>query len=176
MLKLRDRAVELIAKKRLPELQRWTNADQARVAQWFGDAHQSTRQYLQNGLSACERVLRGLDCKNFVRYSAAAMKNVGCVIDNPVGVVAAVCKPDTQSHTIAINIEFCGFRATAANLDSKLSTLIHEVTHFNDTFGSFDSVYYLRQSLEAAKTNPRVVRANADNIAGYVVWDEPYEG
>jgi hypothetical protein len=174
MLKLRDRAVQLIA-KRMPELQRWNKADQARVIQWFGDASPATHDHLQQGLAACERVLRDLEGKNFVRYSVAAMKNVGCVIDNKAGVVAAVCKPDTASHTIAINLGFCDLRPTSANLDSKLSTLIHEATHFDDTFGSFDAVYFLSESLKAVKSSPHVVKTNADNIAGYVVWGEPYE-
>ncbi|MET3915745.1 putative Zn-binding protein involved in type VI secretion [Variovorax sp. OAS795] len=176
MMKVRDRAVELITKKRLPELQRWNNADQARVAQWFGNNDPSVREYLHNGLSACERVLRGLEGKNFVRYSLTALKHVGCTIESPRGVVAAVCKPDTQSRTIAIHIDFCQLRRTSAKFDSQLSTLVHEVTHFNDTFGSFDTINHLGASLQAAKTAPESVKTNADSIAGYVVWDEPYEG
>ncbi|WP_445289430.1 M35 family metallo-endopeptidase [Variovorax atrisoli] len=176
MMKIRDRAVELIAKKRLPELQRWNSKDQARVAQWFGNSDSSTRNYLQNGLAACEGVLRGLEGKNFVRYSLTALQHVGCVIDSPKGAVAAVCRPDIQSRTIAIHIDFCDMRRTAAEFDSQLSTLIHEVTHFEDTFNSLDTFKNLRDSLNAVKTAPDKVKTNADSITGYVVWGEPYEG
>lgn len=176
MMKLRDRAVELIAKKRLPELRRWNSTDQARVTQWFGNNDTSTRSYLQNGLAACERVLRGLEGKNFVRYSLNALQHVGCTIDSPRGAVAAVCRPDIQTRTIAIHIDFCDMRRTAADFDSQLSTLIHEVTHFEDTFNSLDTFKNLRDSLNAVKTAPGDVKANADSITGYVVWGEPYEG
>ena len=176
ILKVRDRAVELIAKKRLPELQRWNDADRARVAQWFGTDDSSIREYLRNGLSACERVLRGLEGKNFVRYSLTALKHVGCTIEPPRGVVAAACRPDTQTHTIAIHIDFCSLRRTSANFASQLSTLLHEVTHFNDTFGSLDTINHLGDALAAVKTNPKGVKTNADSITGYVVWEEPYEG
>lgn len=176
MMEVRDRAVELIAKKRLPELQRWNSADQARVAQWFGEADSSTREYLRTGLSACERVLRGLEGKNFVRYSLTALKHVGCSIEHPTGAVAAVCKPDIQTRTIAIHIDFCELRRTSDMFDSQLSTLVHEVTHFDDTFSSLDTIYQLRESLQAVKTKPKSVKTNADNIAGYFVWGEPYAG
>jgi len=176
MMKIRDRAVELIAKKRLPELRRWNGTDQARVTQWFGNNDSTTRDYLQNGLAACERVLRGLEGKNFVRYSSTALRHVGCSIDSPRGAVAAVCKPDIQSRTIAIHIDFCDLRRTSGDSDSQLSTLIHEVTHFNDTFDSQDTFKNLRDSLNAVKTTPDGVKSNADSITGYVVWDEPYEG
>lgn len=48
------------------------------------------------------------------------------------------------------------------------------MTHFDDTFGSLDSIYYLRESLKAVKSDQTKVKANADNIAGYVVWDEVF--
>jgi hypothetical protein len=58
--------VALIAGGRLPELDRWDKDAQARVKEWFGVADQSIRDYLRNGLTACKRVLEGLDCTNFV--------------------------------------------------------------------------------------------------------------
>lgn len=174
MMEIRDRAVELIAKKRLPELRRWNSADQARVAQWFGKADTSSREYLQTGLTACERVLRGLEDKNFVRYSLTALKHLNCTIEPPQGVVAAVCKPDIHTHTIAIHIDFCYLRKTSATADSQLSTLVHEVTHFDDTFSSLDTINHLSESLMAAKTAPDKVQNNADSLAGYVVWGESY--
>lgn len=62
----------------------------------------------------------------------------------------------------------------SATVDSQLSTLVHEVTHFDDTFGSFDTINHLSDSLRAAKATPDKVRNNADSIAGYVVWGESY--
>jgi uncharacterized Zn-binding protein involved in type VI secretion len=174
MLELRAKAVALISKKRLPELERWEKADQARVHQWFGAADLSMREYLRKGLTGCERVLRGLDCKNFVRLTPDG-KTLSCIVPGYGDTtVAMVCRPDTSTHTIAFNSSFCHLRDTSAGVDSKLSTLIHEVTHFDDTFGSLDSIYYLRESLKAVKSDQTKVKANADNIAGYVVWDEVF--
>lgn len=174
MLDLRDKAVTLISKKRLPELERWGKTDQARVKDWFGIADQSMREHLQHGLSACERVLRELDCKNFVRLTPDG-KTLSCIVPSyGETTVAMVCKPDTSTHTIAFNTSFCRLRDTSAGVDSKLSSLIHEVTHFEDTFGSSDSIYYLRESRKAVELDQVKVKSNADSIAGYVVWDEVF--
>ncbi|MET3917034.1 putative Zn-binding protein involved in type VI secretion [Variovorax sp. OAS795] len=174
MLDLRDKAVAVISKKRLPELERWGKADQARVQEWFGVAGQSMREYLRKGLAGCEQVLRGLNCKNFVRLTPDG-KTLSCIVPSyGATTVAMVCKPDTSTHTIAFNTSFCLLRDTSAGVDSKLSTLIHEVTHFDDTFGSFDSIYYLRESRKAVQEDRAKVKTNADNIAGYVIWDEVF--
>jgi uncharacterized Zn-binding protein involved in type VI secretion len=175
VLGLRDKAVSLISRKRLPELERWNKDDMARVEDWFGVADQSTRDYLRQGFASCVRVLRGLDGKNFVRYSELTGKNIHCVLPSDTsGVVAAVCKPDVASHTIGINLGFCNLRKFSAESDSQLLTLIHEVTHFDDCFGSFDDIYKMKESLKAVKGKDARVKTNADNIAGYVVWGERY--
>jgi hypothetical protein len=174
MLDLRDKAVSLIAKKRLPELGRWNKDDMSRVKEWFGVADQPMREYLQKGLTSCESVLRGLTCKNFVRLTDEG-KELSCIVPkHDQSTVAMVCKPDIATRTIAVNVSFCALRDTSANEDSKLSTLIHEVTHFNDTFGSFDTLYYLSQARAAVKTDLEGMKTNADSIAGYVVWDEVF--
>jgi len=51
--------------------------------------------------------------------------------------------------------------------DSKLLTLIHEVTHFDDTFSSFDTWYGTKNARDHAE-DPRS-RVNADSIAGYIL-------
>jgi hypothetical protein len=175
VLDLRDKAVSLIEKKRLPELERWGELEQLRVKDWFGASDQPMREYLRTGLAACARVLRALNCSNFVRFSETALKNVGCILPrNAEDAAAAVCKPDTRTRTIAINLKFCELRPLSADEDSMLSTLIHEVTHFDDCFGSFDTLYYLRSSRAAAKTEPEKMKTNADSIAGYIVWGEVF--
>jgi hypothetical protein len=175
MLDLRDKAISLIEKKRLPELERWGEPDQRRVKDWFDIAGEPMRDYLKTGLAACARVLRALNCSNFVRFSEVALKNVGCILPrNADDAAAAVCRPDIQTRTIAINLKFCELRPLSADEDSMLSTLIHEITHFDDCFGSLDTLYYLRSSRDAAKSSPEKMRTNADSIAGYVVWGEVF--
>lgn len=181
-LKLRDLAVDYITKKRLPELERWDEEGQARAKTWFGIADQSTREHLRNGLAACVRVLRGLEAKNFVRFTANG-KLLTCVLDNGFGTVAAVCKPDTATHTIAIALPFCEFRHDNRAIfgtekvldgDSRLLTLIHEVTHFNDTFGSIDTWYGTAKSRgQVNNQNLEALRVNADSIAAYILGVDP---
>lgn len=176
MLRLRDRAVFLIAERRLPELERWDKAAQDRVKEWFGLANEPMRQYLQQGFRACERVLNNLTCANFIRYSDISQKKLVCTFPSEIdsGTVAAVCKPDTVTHTIAFTAEFCDLREFSAESDSKLLTLIHEVTHFNDCFASMDTVYKMKESRKAAASNAAGMKTNADSLAGYVVWGESY--
>jgi uncharacterized Zn-binding protein involved in type VI secretion len=182
MMKLRDMAVDYIAKQRLPELERWDEQAQARVMTWFGIADQSTREHLHKGLIACVRVLRGLEPKNFVRFTAGG-KLLTCVMDNGVGTVAAVCKPDVATHTIAIALPFCEFENDNRIIfgtdkvrdgDSRLLTLIHEVTHFDDTFGSNDTWYGTAKSRgQVNSQNLQALRVNADSIAAYILGVDP---
>mgnify|MGYP003583072012 FL=1 len=175
MLKLRDRAVVLLTRRRLPELERWDQEAQDRVKEWFGVADQPMRQYLQRGFTACVGVLRGLDCSNFVRYSELTRKNINCVLPKDTGgVVAGGCRADIANRTIGIHIDFCDLREFSAESDSKFLTLIHEVTHFDDCFGSLDDVYKMKDSLKAVAGGRKNLKANADNLAGYVVWGECY--
>lgn len=171
VMELRDQAVRLI-NVRLQDLEKWGEAEQERAIKWFGVGDESIRQHLRSGLVACNRVLRGLTCNNFVRYSEQLMRDVGCVPSgNKSGLVAEVCKPDTKTHTIGIAVGFCSIPHVAFSTDSRLSTLIHEVTHFDDTFSSKDTVYKMRKSLPLA-SNPEEARVNADSITGYVLYGD----
>ncbi|MET3495678.1 M35 family metallo-endopeptidase [Variovorax boronicumulans] len=178
-LKLRDTAVDYITRQRLPELNRWDKQAQARVKTWFGIADQSTREHLQKGLASCVRVLNGLEAKNFVRFTEGG-KLAMCVMGSASGTVAAVCKPDTATHTIAIALDFCTFKwdnkihfetHEVLDGDSRLLTLLHEVTHFDDTFSSSDEWYGTRISrINAADPKNRAkARMNADSIAAYIL-------
>jgi len=184
-LRLRDQSIEFIEKKRLPELDRWDKAAQTRVEEWFGVADQSMREHLQKGLIACKRVLEGLGCQNFIRYSEANQRNLGCVfLSDTVGTIAAVCKPDIATHTIAIGLDFCDFpenmliygTSIIRDGDSKLLTLIHEVTHFNDTFSSFDTWYGTKNARDHAEDPRSRVIPTASPATFLVLWRRhPYE-
>lgn len=181
-MKLRDLAIDYITKKRLPELERWDKEAQALATTWFGVADASLREHLQRGLAACVRVLEGLEAKNFVRFTAGG-KLVSCVLDNGVGTVAAVCKPDVATHTIAIALPFCELEHDnrlvfgtdkVRDGDSRLLTLIHEVTHFYDTFRSNDTWYgTVKSRRQVNSQNLEALRVNADSIAGYILGVDP---
>ncbi|MDI3383474.1 M35 family metallo-endopeptidase [Xenophilus aerolatus] len=172
VLGLRDLAVELI-EKRVKDLTVWGRPEQSRVSKWFGQDDEGLRRYLEAGLRACVRVLKGLTAANFVRYSEDAMRNVGCVPSgNGSRLAAEVCKPDLKTRTIGIGLEFCGIPDISYSIDSKLATLIHEVTHFDDVFSSTDAVYHMGQSLKLLASDPNVARTNADSIVGYVLYGD----
>jgi peptidyl-Lys metalloendopeptidase len=172
VLKNRDRAVTHV-EARLSDLRRWSAIDQARVALWFGSSDGGARERLLNGLTAISRVLGELAPKNFVRYSDEMVKHLGCTpnMKNGSGVVADVCGPDTATHTICIHVDFCSMREFSWDKDSMVSTLIHEASHFKDTFGTQDHIYHMSKALQFAKTNPELTLDNADSIAGYVIYE-----
>ncbi|MBN3817089.1 hypothetical protein G3N57_10930 [Paraburkholderia sp. Se-20369] len=173
VLTLRDRAVQMID-SRLTELRRWGSAERQRVTTWFGSSDETTRYRLSTGLVAVSQVMRNLKPTNFVRHSEELDRYLGCTPNNknPIGAVAHVCGPDTATHTICIHENFCGMRAVSGSKDSMLSTLIHECTHFTDTFESRDHKYFMRECLAFARTHPELAIENADSIAGYVVYDD----
>lgn len=169
VLGLRDVAVGLV-EQRLKDLDVWGKPEQQRVARWFGTSDDDVRQYLKTGFRQTLKVLMELTGDNFVRYSEQAMRNVGCTPSGNKGrLLAEVCGPDTQTHTIGIGLDFCELRNSSYGTDSKMNTLIHEVTHFQDTFASKDTVYTMSASLRLA-SQPNVARTNADSLTGYVVY------
>lgn len=171
VLGLRDVAVGLV-EQRLKDLDVWGKPEQQRVARWFGTSDDDVRQYLKTGFRQTLKVLKELTGDNFVRYSEQAMRNVGCTPSGNKTVLAAeVCGPDTETRTIGIGLRFCSLPDISYGIDSQMNTLIHEVTHFKDTFSSKDTVYTMRASLSLAFQS-RVALENADSLTGYVVYGD----
>ena len=187
VLTLRDEAVVLVG-ERLAELELWDAKAQKRVFEWFGNpgplqarSHlNELRDYLRNGLKACDRVLRGMRAENFVRWSTTAHKHVGCINSkSDVGLNAEVCRPDIATRTIAIALQFCrlprDFKIYGTEKirdgDSQLLTLVHEVTHFRDVFDSSDDWYGTKNSRDSVLSTGDFAKArvNADSLSGYIV-------
>ncbi len=158
--------------RRISALQTWQTSEHARVARWFGRSDESARRILLNGLPRVAIVLRSLTPGNFVRASPEQDKMLGCT-PNPVSAeqeAAHVCGPDTATHTISISPKFCTMRHWSADSDSRVSTVIHEVTHFLDTMATKDSKYTIAYTLrDWARDNSNLALNNADSIAGYIV-------
>ncbi|NTY41246.1 M35 family metallo-endopeptidase [Burkholderia diffusa] len=171
ILRQRDRAVSLI-EQRIAELQRWSNADKARVLQWFGKADEATCITLLAGLTAITRVLNELSAFNFTRWDSDRFRYIGCVPNpNKSGVAASVCAPDTATHTIAIHPDFCSMRHFSWDKDSVVSTLIHEASHFDDTMATKDHRYFIAECLTFGSESSDQAINNADSIAGYVIYN-----
>ena len=173
VLALRDEAVKVV-QQRLRELAAWAPSAQERVRTWFGSADESTRHTLIQGLNALIPVMIALKGWNFVRPDSYMDRATGCVPNrkNVSGEAAHVCRPDTATHTIAIRENFCTMpNKSAATLDSKQLTLVHECTHFVDTFGSIDynNTYGQFLGKRLAQSEPTMALQNADNIAWYIL-------
>jgi len=157
---------------RLAELAQWGEKEKEAVATWFGIADEAVRHQLLDGLRRMKGVLSTLTPANFVRYSETALRHVGCVPrPGKRQIMAAICKPDISSHTIAIALDFCNAPYTSDRLDSQMLTLAHEISHFLDTMDTTDDQYRLWNAIALARSkSPRCI-ANADNVAGYIVVD-----
>jgi len=173
VLSLTDEAVA-ITKQRVSQLTLWTPEIQMRVATWFGTADPSTRGKLIWGLGALVTVMSNLTARNFVRPGSSRDLATGCMPNTKslTNVVAHVCGPDVATHTIAIGIDFCTLPdRSASKLSSKQLTIVHECSHFIDTFGTTDVPNgYGRTACEIlAKTRPDQAIINADSIAWFVL-------
>ncbi|MBT2789164.1 hypothetical protein J7I88_00315 [Paraburkholderia strydomiana] len=169
-----DRAIPLV-EVRLGALSKWSGSERVRVAHWFGRKDETTRATLLTGLTKVHSVLRGLTPANFVRTGSDRDKATGCMV-NPAGIgqeAAHVCAPDTATHTISISPKFCTMRQWSAYADSRVSTIIHECTHFVDTMATLDKKYTIvPQLMDWGQANPDLAIINADSVAGYVVWGD----
>ena len=178
MSKLRDKSVRLLS-ERLSELSRWSAPDRIKVERWFGDTSAETRMKLIDGLTAIRSITMTLTDRNYVRYSLAALRETGCQPRRGADAApptAAVCKPD-GTYQIFIGGKFCAMPEDNHGIDgpferdgdSKLLTLIHEVSHFPAAMNSEDEWYSTTWSKVKARMHDRFCIENADNIAGYVV-------
>ncbi|WP_338640551.1 M35 family metallo-endopeptidase [Burkholderia pyrrocinia] len=173
MLELRDEAVA-ITQQRIRELVRWSPVTEARVVDWFGISDIDTRRRLTNGLDALASVMAGLDARNFVRTGSDADHATGCLpnMKNLDVEVAHVCRPDTSTHTIAINLPFCSLpERSAGNLSSQQLTIVHECAHFEDTFNATDypNAYGRSACVQFARHHPDKAIGNADSIAWFIL-------
>lgn len=169
MMEIRDRAIFLINWK-LGHLAKWNQTAQEDVYKWFGRSDTDTREYLRTGLAKTISVLKGLTSANFVRYSDDFAGRTACIPSTDPSVVAGVCKSDIKNKIIGIAHGFCVLEKEAADPSTKVGTLIHEVTHFDDVFSSDDHVYTHTWSRIKSQTDNVMPRTNADSISGYVMW------
>jgi peptidyl-Lys metalloendopeptidase len=165
----------VLVEKRIREVAGWSENAQARVLDHFGTKDESVRQRLTSCLPRLRKVLDDLGPKNFVRTSEDMMRHLGCTPSNKnvMDELASVCSPNTATHTICIAPKFCTTRDFDMYGDSQLATIVHEASHFHDTFSSQDIVYSMSTGQKIwAKEHPDQAINNADNIAGYIVYGE----
>ncbi|RSB89077.1 M35 family metallo-endopeptidase [Burkholderia cenocepacia] len=166
----------ILVERRITDLKRYDKTTKDRMIYWFNRCDENTRQYLLDGFSRHLSILKTLTPHHFVRSDPNLDRMLGCVpnmvdIDNEA---AHVCGPNTERRLISIAMKFCtGLRDQNMFGDSRLSTVIHEVTHFVDTFGSGDPRYGLDPTAAAwARANPGQALRNADTLTGFVIYGE----
>ena len=167
MLGLRDRAIKVI-QRRENLLKTWEDSEKERVKVWFGIDDEEMRKFLQAGLAKVISALAAMTKKNFVRYTPDFGESLGCTPSSPVNQTAAVCRTDIKTRTIGFTRLFCVVAPISPGKDSKISTLIHEVTHFEDILDTYDHRYGFELSKKFSKSELHMVKSNADSYAGYI--------
>lgn len=169
IVKSREEAVGLI-QARIAALAKWDAKEQARTKKWFGRSDDTTRGLLQAGLPRLLDVMQNLKPENIIRWDKQKERNITCTVLPDTGSTdAAVCKPDSARHIIAIYPHFCTSPRSQLWHGCQVLTLIHECTHFTDVFDSTDDMYGVSIGLSFwAQDNPSKAIRNADSLACYV--------
>ncbi|WP_071766563.1 M35 family metallo-endopeptidase [Burkholderia ubonensis] len=166
----------ILVERRIADLNRYDKKTKERMIYWFNRSDERTRQYLLDGFVRHLSVLKSLSPHNLVRSDLELDRMLGCVpnMESRDAEAAHVCGPNTERRLISISMKFCtGLRDQNMYGDSRLSTLIHEITHFVDTFGSGDPRYGLDPTAAMwARANPDQALRNADTLTGFVMYGE----
>ncbi|VWM06826.1 M35 family metallo-endopeptidase [Burkholderia lata] len=167
--RLRDAAIALI-RERIHGLAIWDQEEQRRVQTWFGRSDDIVRQRLNTGLPKLLRVMQELKPENVIRWDEQTQRNITCTVFPDNGITdAAVCKPDSHRRIIAIYPHFCTLPDARLSTNCKLKVLIHECSHYIDTFNSNDEIYGFGTGLKYwAQTRQDIAIDNADSLACYV--------
>ncbi|SMG57875.1 M35 family metallo-endopeptidase [Paraburkholderia susongensis] len=163
--------------RRIDEITRFDAIARKRMEFWFGRSDEGTHQHLMNGFQKVRGVVSGLAAGNFIRSMSGLDKSLGCMphLKNLDQEAAHVCAPNTAMRYIGIGKLFCnGLHDQNRYGDSRVSAIIHECTHFADTFASSDPMYSISTPLAMwGRNNSDLALNNADSLAGYVVYAEP---
>ncbi|WP_277185425.1 M35 family metallo-endopeptidase [Caballeronia sp. BR00000012568055] len=173
IMKLRDIAVKMIDVRHGALLNTWTTEKQ-RVKTWFGSEDEQIRQMLIDGLPRLKAAMLELNPGKFFRFDDEKGQTTSCLpsVDNG-NTDAAICKPDSKRRIIYFFPHFCTSHAAKLDDENKLKNLIHECTHFTDTFNSDDVAYGYGKALQIwASMNPTKTANNADSIACYITYQE----
>ncbi|KVR24093.1 hypothetical protein WK15_20770 [Burkholderia ubonensis] len=173
IMRLRDTAVILI-KERISDVARWDVSAQKRAQFWFGRADDALRMKLSAGLPKLAAAMQELKPENIIRWDEQKARNITCdIVPNSGSNDAAVCKPDSARRIIAIYSHFCTVEDVYVSGNCKLKILIHECTHYVDTFDSDDVNYGFASGIGYwAQSDPDAASRNADNIACYIAHFE----
>ncbi|MGF6968099.1 hypothetical protein OKW43_005127 [Paraburkholderia sp. WC7.3g] len=170
VMRARDIGVELV-KRRIEGLARWDSKEQDRVQTFFARADEPTRTVLSDGLPRLLAAMQELVPEKIIRWDSETGKALSCDLKpSSKSTQAAVCKPDSEKRIIVIHEAFCASPFGRLAIGCKIKTIIHECSHFTDTFNSEDSVYVDSEAGARiwAQNHPDEAIVNADSITGYI--------
>ncbi|CAM2163667.1 Lysine-specific metallo-endopeptidase domain-containing protein [Paraburkholderia sacchari] len=169
IMRLRDTALILI-RERIADVSRWDGAAKERATRWFGRADDVVRAKLATGLPKLANSMQELKPENIIRWDQQTNRGLTCAIVADTGTTdAAVCKPDSKKRFIAIYPHFCTLPDVYVPGNCKLKAVIHECTHYTDTFDSVDTLYGFGDALARwGQGAPNEAWCNADSIACYI--------
>lgn len=173
IIRLRNTALILI-NERIADVARWGTVDRERAKFWFGRCDDALRSKLSTGLTNLAAAMQALKPDNIIRWDEQKAMKISCAIVPDSGSNdAAVCKPDSARRIIAIYSHFCTLPDVYVVGNCKLKTIIHECSHYVDTFNSGDESYGFGHALAYwGQGSPEKAWCNADTIACYVAHFE----
>ncbi|AXF22111.1 hypothetical protein CUJ89_17550 [Burkholderia pyrrocinia] len=169
IMRLRDTALILIS-ERISDLIKWDKGAKDRVQFWFGRSDETIRKKLQSGLPKLAAAMHELKPEKIIRWDEQHKRQLTCSVAPDTGTNdAAVCKPDSARRIIAIYPHFCTVEDVYVAGNCKLKILIHECSHYIDTFDADDVNYGFASGIGYwAQNDSDGASRNADNIACYV--------
>jgi uncharacterized Zn-binding protein involved in type VI secretion len=150
-----------ILTKSLDGIKNKTDAVKDSAKKWFGDDSDATLNLMQDRI---EKEIKKLDSFTAANFVPAEPGEGDCY---------AYVYPD-KDDKIYLGDDFDG--APATGQDSKASTLIHEMSHYNSVAGTDDvdlangkTAYGEANCMKLVKENPAGAKNNADSFENFVV-------
>lgn len=166
-------AASKLLKAKKAELAKWDKAAKRNFKKWFGaypeDAgttskmtEEEARKVMQHRIDKMIELNNNLKVSDFKKARPEDLKAQGLTPDE----VYAYVYPGDKQHTVYIGKLYCSSPNSGGY--SKASTLLHEMSHFEDIGGTEDHAYGPADCKDLAKNNPHDALYNADNFAFYM--------
>jgi hypothetical protein len=131
------------------ELERWSAADRAGFAKWFGSTDDEARKRVRDRIAVVLKVNANYSAGNFRRA------------EKPRPGIFAYVRPADPTRVF---LDGAFVTAPAIGANSKAGTLSHEMSHFTIAGGTQDHAYGEAKCRELARTKPELALTNADNF------------
>lgn len=161
-----DKAESLVDEK-IKQLKEWGDKEKECFKKAFGDHGKNLDAEKDKKLSQMEKMkelITDLKDKKEANFRFGKIYEEGTNIEK-TNTFAWVNRKDT-SHIVNLGEAYNS--APLEGKDSKVGTLIHELSHFDDIAGTIDHAYGLTEAKNLAKNNKSKAITNADNFEYYI--------